>query len=229
MTNGPTTKAKSPPKMEQDQRLDPRQKRTRESIIRAGRALFAAHGPENVSVDDLIRKADISKQSFYNHFVDKDALARELLRKARAKADLQVEQANHGEKDPAKRLANGLCVYAANALSEPAYSRLMLRIGVEDLRIDSPANAHIVEDMRKGLKHRRLSVMTLETGTSFTIGVGSALVSRLLEQPDAETAVNFSQQMVTLALRAFGVDPIEAELIAAEAAERIVRPATRSR
>lgn len=205
--------------------MDPRQKRTRDAIIRAGQVLFAAHGPENVSMDDLIRTAEISKQSFYNHFADKDALARELLRIARAKAEVQVETANHGEKDPAKRLANGLCVHAANALREPAYSRLMLRIGLEDLDIASPANTHIVEDMREGLKRRRLSVMTLEAGTAFTIGVGSALVSRLLAQPAPEAAVVLTQQFVTLTLRAFGLDPIEAEMIASEAAERIVRAA----
>lgn len=206
--------------------MDPRQKRTRDAIIRAGQTLFAAEGPENVSTDDLIRTAEISKQSFYNHFVDKDALAKELLRIARAKAGVQVETANHGQKDPARRLANGLCVYAANALREPAYSRLMLRIGLDDLDIASPANTHIVGDMREGLRQGRLSIMTLEAGTSFTIGVGSALVSRLLEHPAPEAAVTLSQQFVTLTLRAFGVDPVEAELIASEAAERIVRPAT---
>jgi AcrR family transcriptional regulator len=217
--------ARQPKAGEPPERMDPRQKRTREAIIRAGQVLFAEHGPENVSMDDLIRTAEISKQSFYNHFVDKDALARELLHIARGKAEVQVEAANHGEQDPAKRLANGLCVHAANALREPAYSRLILRIGLEDLNIASPANAHIVSDMREGLKRRRLNVMTLEAGTGFTIGVGSVLVSRLLDQPGPEASVTLTQQFVTLTLRAFGLDPVEAEMIASEAAERIVRPA----
>lgn len=207
------------------ERMDARQRRTREAILRAAQVLFAEHHPEDVSMDDLIRTADVSKQSFYNHFADKHALAREILRVGRTEMEVLVEQANRGEVDPAMRVANGLCVYAAQALSEPAHAKLLVRVGMEDLGIESAINAHIVEDMREGLRQHRLNVLTLEAGTAFTIGVGSALVTRLLEGHSREMAVMLSQQLVTLTLRAFGLDSIEAERIASEAAERIIRPA----
>lgn len=209
-------------------RLDPRQKRTRDAILRAGQVQFAEHYPEDVSVDDLIRTAEISKQSFYNHFADKEALATEILRVGRADMEIRVEQENRGEEDPARRVANGICVHAALALTEPAQAKLMLRMAMEDLGIESAVNAHIVADMREGLRLHRLSVLTLEAGTALSIGGCCVLVSRLLQGHTSEMAVLISQQMVTLILRAYGLESVEAEKIASEAAERIIRPATLS-
>ena len=204
---------------------DPRRRRTREAIVRAGAELFGLHHPEGVSIDELIRAARVSKQSFYNHFADKDALAHEILRIARAELDEQVDDANRDQGDPARRLAAALCVYARQAMRNPLQGRLIARLPLEDVAADSDTNLRAVADLRAGLAQGRLAILTLDTGLTFVLGAGQALVSRVLLDREPGLVLSVSQQFVTLVLRAFGLPPIEAELIASEAADRILRQA----
>lgn len=204
-------------------RPDPRQIRTRQALLAAGQDLFSAHGPDNVSIDDLILAAGISKQSFYNHFLSKDELAREVLHLARSEIEAIVEQVNHGEVDPAKRVARGLCVHARRAIDAPAHGRLIARMLIQDASINMDLNRGVVADVSNGLAQGRLAVFTLETGVGFVAAVAQALVARVLLNNDIATAVTVSQQYVTLSLRALGLPPIEAELIAAQAADQTIR------
>lgn len=204
-------------------KVDPRRARTRDAILRAGQQLFADHHPEGVSTDEITRVATVSKQSFYNHFKDKDALVREVLHIARSELDALVTETNRDESDPARRLATGLCIYARQALHNPSQGRLIARLPLEDVAADSDTNSHVVADLRAGLAQGRLAIFTLETGLTFIIGAGQALISRVLLDRQLTLALSTSQQFVTLVLRAFGLPPIEAELIASAAADRVLR------
>ena len=206
-----------------DQPSDPRRRRTRQAIIRAGQTLFGQHHPDGVSTDELIRAAKVSKQSFYNHFVDKDDLAHEILRMTRAEIDALVDEVNVGQTDPAKRLASALCVYARHALLNPEQGQLIARLPFDDIAVESDTNSRVVSDLNEGLLQGRLAIFTLETGVAFVIATAQALINRVLGAPQPTLAVVTGQQFVTLVLRAFGLAPIEAELIASEAANRIIR------
>lgn len=59
-------------------RPDRRRQRTRAALLEAGRRLFAARSVEAVTIDDIVAAADVAKGSFYNHFTDREALAREV-------------------------------------------------------------------------------------------------------------------------------------------------------
>jgi len=56
---------------------DRRRARTREALLSAGRALFAARDVDGVSIDEIVAAAEVAKGSFYNHFTDKDVFARD--------------------------------------------------------------------------------------------------------------------------------------------------------
>jgi AcrR family transcriptional regulator len=206
-----------------DSRSDPRWRRTREAILRAGQELFAQHHYSVVSLDELIRVAAISKQSFYNHFVDKDELVKAILEAARHEFDALASTANGDEKDPALRIATALTTYAGQALENPAHARLLAHLALEDISADSKTNVPIVADVRLGLSQGRLAIFSVETGVAFIIGVGQALVNRVLMDGDRSLAMISAQHFCTLTLRAFGVAPIEAELIAARAVDRVFR------
>ena len=59
--------------MEQE-KLDPRVKRTRNLILGAFDSLLAEKGFESISVQDVTDKADVNRATFYAHFTDKYAL-----------------------------------------------------------------------------------------------------------------------------------------------------------
>ena len=48
---------------------------TRQRLIDAGYELFSRHGFHGVGLDQVLRDAGVSKQTFYNHFESKDELA----------------------------------------------------------------------------------------------------------------------------------------------------------
>ena len=58
----------------EQEKLDPRVKRTRSLILKSFGELLAEKNFENISVQDVTDKAEINRATFYKHFVDKYAL-----------------------------------------------------------------------------------------------------------------------------------------------------------
>jgi AcrR family transcriptional regulator len=58
----------------EEEKLDPRVKRTRGLILRAFEELLAEKGFESISVQDVTDKAEINRATFYSHFQDKYVL-----------------------------------------------------------------------------------------------------------------------------------------------------------
>ncbi|MCX6057155.1 MAG: TetR family transcriptional regulator [Chloroflexi bacterium] len=58
----------------EEEKLDPRVKRTRRLILRSFGDLLAEKGFETISVQDVTDKAEINRATFYAHFPDKYAL-----------------------------------------------------------------------------------------------------------------------------------------------------------
>ena len=54
--------------------MDRRQRKTREAIFCAFRELLGHSRYENITVQDIIYKADVGRSTFYSHFETKDAL-----------------------------------------------------------------------------------------------------------------------------------------------------------
>jgi AcrR family transcriptional regulator len=221
-------KAAAAPVSDPDRRQqDPRWLRTREAIVRAGFRLFAQHLPDGVSMDELIREAGVSKQSFYNHFIDKDELARHILEITRAEIDRRATEANRGVTDPAQRLAVGLCMYAKLLVDEPEKGWVVARLGTQGMVTEAAMNRPLADDVRAGIADGRLACFSPDTGIAFVIGAALSLGWRVLLDGNRANAPITIQQFVTLTLRAFGLPPIEAELIASQAVDRILRaPAT---
>ena len=48
--------------------------KTREQVMAAARALYAERGFKSVSVDDVVRRAEVARGTFYIHFADIDGL-----------------------------------------------------------------------------------------------------------------------------------------------------------
>jgi AcrR family transcriptional regulator len=60
--------------LKEEEKLDPRVKRTRGLILGAFENLIAEKGFESISVQDVTDKAQINRATFYAHFADKYAL-----------------------------------------------------------------------------------------------------------------------------------------------------------
>ena len=65
---------------------------TKRKIIESADSLFREYGFENVSVNSIVKRAEISKGDFYVHFDSKDALTAVLIAEYVKRADLSYEK-----------------------------------------------------------------------------------------------------------------------------------------
>jgi len=202
---------------------NPRAARTKAALMAAGRRLFSQQPIDAVTVDDIVQSAEVGKGSFYNHFADREALARAITAQIRASIESAVARANAGVDDPARRLARAVCTYLRHALDEPEQAGVLVHIHSGHTSLTAPLNRGLVEDLEMGLAAGRFGVATVESGLLYVLGVTQLALVRIVQEPSRALAISLSQQMCALVLRGLGVPGTEADQIAAQASDAIVR------
>lgn len=209
--------------MAEPDRRNPRVERTRAALVAAGRRLFSERPVDAVTVDEIVQAAAVGKGSFYNHFPDREALVRAVSAQIRLSVEGAIGEANADEPDPARRVVRAVCCYLRYAVDEPEPARVLVRVHGGHTSLDAPLNRGLVEDMERGLASGRFAVPTIEAGVLFAFGVVQLSLARLVLEPTPSLAVSLAQQMCALLLRGLGLPPAEADLIAAQASDDIVR------
>jgi hypothetical protein len=120
-------------------------------------------------------------------------------------------------------MARAVCVYLRYAVDHPERAGVLVRVHADHAAFDSPLNQGLVEDISKGLAAGRFQVATIESAVLYVMGVTHAALSRVTEEPSLTLAVSLAQQMSALLLRGLGVAGAEPEILAAQAADEIVR------
>jgi AcrR family transcriptional regulator len=202
---------------------NPRAARTKAALVAAGRRLFSQRPIDAVTVDDIVQAAEVGKGSFYNHFTDREALARAIKAQIRTSIESAVTRANAGVDDPARRLARAVCTYLRFALDEPEQAGVLVHIHTGHTSLTAPLNRGLVEDLETGLAAGRFDVATVESGVLYVLGVTQLALVRIVQEPNPALATSLSQQMCALVLRGLGVPGAEANQIAAQASDGIVR------
>jgi len=202
---------------------NPRAARTKAALMAAGQRLFSRRPIDAVTVDDIVQTADVGKGSFYNHFADREALARAIAGQIRASLESAIAQANAGVEDPARRLARAVCAYLRYALDEPEAAGVLVHIHSGHTSLTAPLNRGLVEDLEAGLAGGRFGVATLESAVLYVLGVTQLALVRIVQEPNPALAVFLAQQMCALVLRGLGVAAAEADRIAAQASDEVVR------
>jgi AcrR family transcriptional regulator len=204
-------------------RRNPRAERTRAALIAAGRRLFCERPVDAVTVDDIVQAAGVGKGSFYNHFEDRESLVRTISAEIRAGVERAVDAANTDVEDPARRVARACCTYVRFALDEPERAGFLVRVHSSHTSVATPLNRGLVDDISRGLGTGRFRVATLEAGVLYVLGVTQMTLIRIVQEPSPALAVSLAQQMCALMLSGLRVPEADADLIAAQASEEIVR------
>jgi len=201
----------------------PRAQRTRAALIAAGQRLFCERPVDAVTVDDIVQAAGVGKGSFYNHFDDREALVRVISAEIRAGVEAAIDHANANVADAAARVARACCTYLRFALDEPERAGFLVRVHGGHTSLGAPLNRGLVDDISRGLVAGRFRVATLESGLLYVLGVTQLALMRIVQEPSATLAVSLAQQMCAMMLSGLRVPESEADLIAAQASEEIVR------
>src|SRR5574342_1261439 len=103
----------------EEERLDPRVKRTRGLILSAFESLLAEKGFETISVQDVTDKAQVNRATFYAHFPDKYALLDySISQMFRQEIESRMLNACHYNPDNLKNLILAVCEFLSKMHSE---------------------------------------------------------------------------------------------------------------
>lgn len=199
----------------EDIKTDRRRARTRAALLQAGQSLFAVQSVDAVSIDDIVVAADVAKGSFYNHFPDKETLAREIAVTVRAEAEAQVDLANAGVTEPASRMARGQAVFVRYAVRNPERARAMMRLHAGATLPNAPMNRGLRADIEAGLADGSFRDLTVETGLLMAMGMGMVAVTRVLEVNGSTDPAALSRDLNFGLLRGLGVAEDAARAISA--------------
>ncbi|MCJ8158293.1 TetR/AcrR family transcriptional regulator [Sphingomonas sp. LaA6.9] len=188
---------------------DKRWIKTRERLMRAGFELLGQQGAGPFGVEDIASLAGISKQTFYNHFMDREAYLKELRRQSRQIFEEIVARNNAGVENPVDRLSQGVAIHARMAIIDPLHARFFSQFHVAALDEEAALNADLVADLEEGREKGLFRFTTIEAAVSLTGAVTQALVARLLELEHKAMVVPVTQEMLTMLLAGLGL-PLEA-------------------
>ena len=194
-------------------RSDRRRARTRAALIEAARLVFAEHGVEGATIQQITDTADVAKGSFYNHFESREeiqrAVAAEALEALGAALDREVEQK---EPDPARVIAASLACTLRTCIEDPALGGFLLRDG-DLLELGGAIGRRGRRDLLRGRRSGRFHIEDVDTLMTALGGAGQALLRKRLR---GELPAASERRFVALALRMLGVAPDEADVISRE-------------
>lgn len=200
---------------------DHRRQRTRAALLAAGEALLAARPIDAISVNDVVEAAGVAKGSFFNHFEDKAAFAEAIAAAIREEMEARVTAANEGVRDPALRVARGVCGFVQFALTEEKRARIMLRNHHGATAGEHPLNRGIARDIAMGLESGRFAARAGEGGVPFVIGACQILLMDVLTRRATPARARVAAaEMLTLVLEGLGAK--NAAAVADEAVQAVI-------
>jgi AcrR family transcriptional regulator len=133
---------------------------TRRVLLREARRLFARRGYAEVSLDEICRRARVTKGALYHHFRDKRHLFRTVCYQVEEEWVERALEAAAGQQDPLGRLETG-CAALLDACLDPTLQRVLL--------LDAPAVLDW-EELRKLETQRGLGLMSAALGDAMDAG-----------------------------------------------------------
>jgi AcrR family transcriptional regulator len=106
-------------------RQEQRSEATRSALVRVGRELFAKRGFTEVSTEEIVRRAGVTRGALYHHFRDKRDLFAAVVDQVEQDVLERVAQAALGEADPWTQQLAAVRAYLDVCL-EPAVQRIVL-------------------------------------------------------------------------------------------------------
>ena len=123
--------------------------RTRARLIKSARVLFAGQAVESVTVDDVVKQAGVARGTFYSHFVDLPALVAAVEFDLVDSVDELLQPTRLSIEDPLERLAFGCSRFLDKAAADPAWARIVAKLGTRVPVGSETLVTRITEDLRR--------------------------------------------------------------------------------
>ncbi|MEM9713629.1 MAG: TetR/AcrR family transcriptional regulator [Actinomycetota bacterium] len=191
-----------------------KKERTRRQLIDAAVDEIATSG-EAFTILDVTKRAEVSNGTFYNHFDDRDALldaviAEVLVSFTETSAELVALD------DPVRRFATITALLIEHAAANPRLATVLLRLhSLADVTpTDHDPFRHLRNDLAAAVEQGRLT----RGPTDATVDLATGTLFRAVRRATTVGASDeYRGELIGLLLESFGLDPSQADEIAAEA------------
>lgn len=188
-----------------------RRAKSREKLKEAACRLFAIHGADAPTIDDVIDEAGVARGTFYNHFKTREELFRAVADDIATDINSLILSVIAGIADPAERLAMAFRMFVRYAAEDEARGWILLRtmplVGPLNLEMKNFIFAEFDEALRTG----RFKGMNTPTATDIGLGLQIMTIHRLLVD---RCALDHVEEAAEALLVALGVTSEEAHRLA---------------
>ncbi len=197
--------------------------RTRAQLVVAARALFARQAVESVTVDDVVRQAEVAKGTFYVHFEDLRELTAAVADDLIKTIDDLLQPVRLSIDDPALRIAYGCSCFVDRALADPSWAGVAARMAAAGANVGQLARRRLLEDLKRHLERLpQGSAISIELALEVVVGIVFQVLAAIAE---GRLSARHRDEAIAAILRAIGLDARQVKSVLA----RIPEPADAGR
>jgi len=191
--------------------------RTRAQLVAAARALFARQAVESVTVDDVVRQAEVAKGTFYVHFQDLRELTAAVADELIKTIDDLLQPVRLSMDEPALRIAYGCRCFIDRALADPSWAGVAARMAAAADNVGEVARRRLLEDIKRHVKGLPQGA-TIGADLALEIVVGIVL-QVLAAVADGRLSSHHREAAIAAILRAIGLDARQVKSVLARLPE----------
>ena len=190
-----------------------RRARTRAKLLDAAYRLFAVHGADAPTIDDVILEAGVARGTFYNHFNTRDELFEAVADDITTSIGAIIRPAITGISDPAARLALAFRMFVRFAVADEARGWILLRTMPLGGSLNDEMKSFVQSEFEAAMAEGALRSVSATAATDLTIGMHIMTIHRVLVEHAGDAAIDQAAAALMVAL---GVPHLRAMRMVAE-------------
>lgn len=188
-----------------------RRAKSRNKLLQAAYRLFAVHGAEAPTIDDVIAEAKVARGTFYNHFKSRDELFRAVGNDVSSAINSVISGAIDGMADPIERIALSFRLFVRFAVADAARGWILLRTMPLAGPLNAGAKEFIAAEFEAASQTGRLRPMPLPVMIDIGLGLQIMTIHRLLVEKVGSDHIDKAAEGILVAL---GLEPDDAAKLA---------------
>ena len=180
-----------------------RRKKTRAKLLKGALRVFARRGAEAKVIDSVIKKAGVSRGTFYNYFRTNEELFVEVAREVSNEIIRAVDPLVERQENAAAGIACGLVSVLELARAYPVFSSFVARGGPLAISAGNLATESVPRDIRAGIASGLFTVTDEKLAFDLILGPVIMAFHTVVNESVSES---YSRQLAQAVLQSLGVD-----------------------
>ncbi|KQX23308.1 MULTISPECIES: TetR/AcrR family transcriptional regulator [unclassified Sphingomonas] len=188
-----------------------RRAKSRHKLMQAAYRLFAVHGAEAPTIDDVIAEAKVARGTFYNHFKSRDELFRAVGNDVSFAINSVISGAIDGMENPIERIVLFFRLFVRFAVADSARGWILLRTMPLAGPLNAGAKDFIAAEFEAAFQTGRLRRMPMAVAIDLGLGMQIMTIHRVLVEKVGNDHIDLAAEGMAIAL---GLDAAEARRLA---------------